>query len=100
MSTSATSGSMRKRRPVSSKAATESRQAEPVERRISSISVITTGGTFDKIYDVVKERFSFGQESMVPEIMRCAYFSDVAIKRVIAIDSLDMTTEHRAQISA
>jgi L-asparaginase len=63
------------------------------------ISVLITGGTFDKSYDVVAEKFSFAKGSALPELIDRALISDVETVAVMLIDSLDMRREHRGNIA-
>ena len=62
------------------------------------IRIIVTGGTFDKTYDEIRGRLSFG-ETHVPEMLRLGR-SRVAltIETLMMVDSLDMTEDDRARI--
>jgi L-asparaginase len=62
------------------------------------LRVFVTGGTFDKTYDEIRGRLSFG-ETHVPEMLRLGR-SRVAltIETLMMIDSLDMTEDDRARI--
>ena len=62
------------------------------------IRVFVTGGTFDKTYDEIRGRLSFG-ETHVPEMLRLGR-SRVAltVETLMMIDSLDMTEGDRARI--
>jgi L-asparaginase len=62
------------------------------------LRVLVTGGTFDKTYDEIRGRLSFG-ETHVPEMLRLGR-SRVAltVETLMMIDSLDMTGEDRARI--
>jgi L-asparaginase len=64
------------------------------------IRVLVTGGTFDKTYDEIRGRLSFGA-THVPEMLRLGR-SRVAltVETLMMIDSLDMTDKERAQIVA
>ena len=62
------------------------------------LRVCVTGGTFDKTYDEIRGRLSFG-ETHVPEMLRLGR-SRVAltVETLMMIDSLDMTEDDRARI--
>ena len=62
------------------------------------LRVFVTGGTFDKTYDEIRGRLSFG-ETHVPEMLRLGR-SRVAltVETLMMIDSLDMTEDDRARI--
>jgi L-asparaginase len=62
------------------------------------LRVFVTGGTFDKTYDEIRGRLSFG-ETHVPEMLRLGR-SRVAltVETLMMIDSLDMTGDDRARI--
>jgi L-asparaginase len=62
------------------------------------LRVFVTGGTFDKTYDEIRGRLSFG-ETHVPEMLRLGR-SRVAltVETLMMIDSLDMTQDDRARI--
>jgi L-asparaginase len=62
------------------------------------LRVFVTGGTFDKTYDEIRGRLSFG-ETHVPEMLRLGR-SRVAltIETLMMVDSLDMTEDDRARI--
>jgi L-asparaginase len=81
-------------------ASTEAASAEKAPLRSSKLLVITTGGTFDKSYDVVNECFSFIEESSVPRLIEGAYLSDIEYAVVKLMDSWDMQAEHRSTIAA
>jgi L-asparaginase len=65
------------------------------------IEVITTGGTFDKVYDPIKGELAFPDESHVPEILEGAGINAVDVKHVplMSIDSQEMTDMHRREIA-
>ncbi len=61
-----------------------------------SIRIVVTGGTFDKTYDEIRGRLTFG-ESHVPEMLRLGRCRlEVSIQALMMIDSLEMTTADRA----
>ena len=64
----------------------------------SEILVVVTGGTFDKEYDELTATLLF-KETHVGDMLvlgRCRV--DVEIRRLMMIDSLEMTAEHRRRI--
>ncbi len=62
------------------------------------ICIFVTGGTFDKTYDEIRGRLSFG-ETHLPEMLRLGRSRvDVSISTLMMIDSLDMTDADRAVI--
>jgi L-asparaginase len=62
------------------------------------ICIFVTGGTFDKTYDEIHGRLSFG-ETHLAEMLRLGRSRvEVSVRTLMMIDSLDMTDEHRALI--
>jgi L-asparaginase len=62
------------------------------------IRIVVTGGTFDKEYNELNGTLFF-KETHVPEMLRLGRsLVDVTIERLMMMDSLDMTREHRQQI--
>jgi len=62
------------------------------------LRVFVTGGTFDKTYDEIHGRLSFG-ETHVREMLRLGRSRvDVTIETLMMIDSLEMTDAERARI--
>ncbi len=62
------------------------------------IRIFVTGGTFDKTYDEIAGRLSFG-DSHVAEMLRLGRSRvDVSIRTLMMVDSLQMTDEDRAVI--
>ena len=65
----------------------------------SSIRIITTGGTFDKLYDAVKQELTF-RESHLPRILNQARVTlPIHLDTLLAVDSLQMTDEEREMIA-
>ncbi len=65
----------------------------------STIAILVTGGTFDKRYDELRGRLSFG-ETHVPEMLRLGRCRlDVVVRQLMMIDSLDMTAGDRRAIA-
>ena len=66
---------------------------------MEGIRIITTGGTFDKLYDAIKGELTF-RESHLPRILqqsRCTL--PITLETVLAVDSLNMTEEQRSMVS-
>jgi L-asparaginase len=64
------------------------------------IRIFVTGGTFDKTYDEISGRLSFG-ETHLPEMLRLGRSRvKTAVEALMMIDSLDMTDADRARIVA
>ena len=62
------------------------------------LRVFVTGGTFDKTYDEIQGRLSFG-ETHVPEMLRLGRSRvELTVETLMMIDSLDMTESDRARI--
>jgi L-asparaginase len=62
------------------------------------ICVFVTGGTFDKTYDEIHGRLTFG-ETHLPEMLRLGRSRvEVSIRALMMIDSLEMTDTDRALI--
>lgn len=62
------------------------------------IRIITTGGTFDKLYDAVKGELTF-IESQLPRILQQARVTlPVHLDALFAVDSLQMTESQRQDI--
>jgi L-asparaginase len=64
------------------------------------VRVLVTGGTFDKTYDEIHGRLSFGT-THVPEMLRLGRSRvELTVETLMMIDSLDMTDADRARIVA
>jgi L-asparaginase len=64
------------------------------------IRIVVTGGTFDKTYDEINGRLSFGATHL-PEMLRLGRSRvETTIETLLMIDSLDMTDADRARIVA
>jgi L-asparaginase len=64
------------------------------------IRIVVTGGTFDKTYDEIKGKLSFGATHL-PEMLRLGRSRvETTIETLMMIDSLDMTDADRARIVA
>jgi L-asparaginase len=63
------------------------------------IRIIVTGGTFDKAYDEINGRLSFGTTHL-PEMLRLGRSRvETTIETLMMIDSLDMTEADRVRIA-
>ena len=65
-----------------------------------AIRIITTGGTFDKLYDEIRGELTF-KDSHLPRILeqsRCTI--KMTVENCLAIDSLYMNEEHRLKVAA
>lgn len=65
------------------------------------IEIITTGGTFDKVYDPILGDWAFPDESQVPDILTGAGIDPHSVRHtpLMSIDSLDMTDRDRREIA-
>ena len=62
------------------------------------LRVFVTGGTFDKTYDEIQGRLSFG-DTHVPEMLRLGRSRvELTVETLMMIDSLEMTADDRARI--
>ena len=63
-----------------------------------TVRIITTGGTFDKLYDAVKGELIFS-ESQLPRILNQSRVTlPIHLDNLLAVDSLVMTEEQRETI--
>jgi L-asparaginase len=63
-----------------------------------TVCVVSTGGTFEKMYDPVLEHMAFSGVSIVPHILSEAGVENVPFRQIAEIDSLKMTDEERSDI--
>ena len=64
------------------------------------IRIFVTGGTFDKTYDEIRGRLSFG-DTHVPEMLRLGRARvPVSVRTLMMVDSLEMTDADRQVIVA
>ena len=62
------------------------------------IRIFVTGGTFDKTYDEIRGRLTFG-DTHLPEMLRLGRSRvDVSIRTLMMVDSLDMSAADRELI--
>ena len=63
------------------------------------IAILVTGGTFDKRYDELRGRLTFG-DTHVSDMLRLGRSRlDVAVRQLMMIDSLEMTDDDRRVIA-
>jgi L-asparaginase len=63
-----------------------------------AIRILVTGGTFDKEYNEIDGTLTF-KDTHVGEMLRLGRSKvEVEVKKLMLIDSLDMTDEHRVRI--
>lgn len=68
------------------------------DRETRVIRIVVTGGTFDKTYDEISGRLSFGSTHL-PEMLRLGRSRvETTIETLMMMDSLDMTDADRARI--
>lgn len=65
-----------------------------------AMRIISTGGTFEKVYDPLKGQLSFGQSHLSELCLRARMSVPYVIDVLMLVDSLDMTEIHRQQILA
>lgn len=66
---------------------------------ITTLSILVTGGTFDKRYNELTGALTFS-ETHVPEMLRLGRSRvDVAVRQLMMIDSLEMTETDRRAIA-
>jgi L-asparaginase len=62
------------------------------------IRVFVTGGTFDKTYDEINGRLSFGDTHLAEMLRLGRCRLDVSLRTIMMVDSLDLTEADRALI--
>lgn len=67
---------------------------------MKKILIISTGGTFNKIYDPIKGEFSIDQESHALDDIASKWLCDFEILNIIGKDSLEMTNHDRLELLA
>jgi len=67
---------------------------------MKKILIISTGGTFNKIYDPIKGEFSIDSESHALENIASKWLCELKIINIIAKDSLEMTNHDRLELLA
>src|SRR5262245_57581527 len=75
--------------------------ADSFRRSVGSvIRIFVTGGTFDKTYDEINGRLSFGATHLHEMLRLGRSRVDTTIETLMMIDSLDMTDTDRARTAA
>jgi L-asparaginase len=59
------------------------------------VCVVSTGGTFEKVYDPISERMTFSGISCVPTIFRQCMAGATDFKQIMQVDSLVMDDDQR-----
>ncbi len=67
---------------------------------MKKILIISTGGTFNKIYNPIKGEFSIDEESHALEQIASKWLCEFKIVNIIVKDSLDMTNHDRLELLA
>ncbi|MCW8821105.1 MAG: asparaginase domain-containing protein [Sulfurovum sp.] len=67
---------------------------------MKKILIISTGGTFNKIYDPIKGEFCIDQASHALEDIASKWLCEFMILNIIGKDSLDMTNHDRLELLA
>ncbi len=70
------------------------------DETFSGVRIVSTGGTFDKVYDPVTERMRLTGASCIPTILGKAGATSIAVDSPLSIDSLEMTAAMRADLLA
>ncbi|MFC0167440.1 asparaginase domain-containing protein [Pseudoduganella danionis] len=65
-----------------------------------TLRILATGGTFDKHYDEINGKLSFGESHLPALLARCRLTVEVALEQLPLMDSLDMVDADRARILA
>jgi L-asparaginase len=63
-----------------------------------AVCVISTGGTFEKVYDPVSENMTFSGESCIPGILSECLNTTVSFRSMMQIDSRELTKDRRKEI--
>ena len=64
-----------------------------------SVYIIATGGTFDKAYDPIDERFEFGPDSILPSLLEDCNVTNVSFHQCMLLDSVNIKKSERAKIN-
>ena len=67
---------------------------------MNKILIISTGGTFNKVYDPIKGDFSIDNASYALEQIASKWLCEFNIVNIIGKDSLDMTNHDRLELLA
>lgn len=72
--------------------------ALPADDAAPDLLVLTTGGTIDKLYSTAGE-LEIREPTVGPILEQAATNLRIAVRGVLAVDSLDMTAEHRRTLT-
>nr|UOZ96285.1 putative L-asparaginase periplasmic [Cupriavidus sp.] len=64
----------------------------------AAIALLSTGGTFEKVYQPGQGSLGFGQSQITYWKTRCRMPENTRLETVMLVDSLDMTEEERAYL--
>lgn len=64
----------------------------------AAVRIISTGGTFEKVYDPLTGQLGFAQSHLSDLCRRARISPAYVIEVLMLVDSLDMTDSHRQQI--
>ena len=67
---------------------------------MKKILIISTGGTFNKVYDPIKGEFIIDKSSQALEEIATKWRCEFEILNIISKDSLDMTNQDRLELLA
>jgi L-asparaginase len=67
---------------------------------MKKILIISTGGTFNKVYDPIKGEFVIDKSSQALEEMASKWLCEFEILNIIGKDSLEMTNQDRLELLA
>jgi L-asparaginase len=68
--------------------------------QFDSTCIVSTGGTFEKVYNTVTERMELAAgQTVVPEILSAANVEDVSVRTIIGKDSLDIGSSDRLELT-
>ncbi|MGA1252612.1 MAG: asparaginase domain-containing protein [Burkholderiaceae bacterium] len=70
----------------------------PQKTSPAAIALLTTGGTFEKVYLPGQGGLGFGQSRITDWKTRCRMPENTRLETVMLVDSLDMTEEERAYL--
>ena len=65
-----------------------------------NLRIIATGGTFDKCYDALTGNLIFETSILPAALERARITEPISFEPLLALDSLEMTDQHRAKILA
>lgn len=65
---------------------------------IERICIVSTGGTFEKSYDILSENMVISSDSVVPDILNYSNVEYPEVRYLIGKDSLDINDEDRREL--